>query len=36
MNVQAQSSTAEQTAQLLQSEIKRWGDVIVQAKIPKQ
>ncbi len=36
MNVQAQSSTPEQTAQLLQSEIKRWGDVIVQAKIPKQ
>ncbi len=36
MNVQAQASTPEQTAQLLQSEIKRWGDVIVQAKIPKQ
>lgn len=36
MNVQAQPSTPEQTAQLLQSEIKRWGDVIVQAKIPKQ
>ena len=36
LNVQAQASTPEQTAQLLQSEIKRWGDVIVQAKIPKQ
>ena len=36
LNVQAQASTPEQTAKLLQSEIKRWGDVIVQAKIPKQ
>lgn len=36
MNVQAQSSTPEQAARLLQSEIKRWGDVIVQARIPKQ
>ncbi|EFI61656.1 tripartite tricarboxylate transporter substrate binding protein [Comamonas thiooxydans] len=36
LNVQAQASTPEQTAKLLQSEIKRWGDVIAQAKIPKQ
>jgi tripartite-type tricarboxylate transporter receptor subunit TctC len=36
LNVRAQASTPEQTARLLQSEIKRWGDVIVQAKIPKQ
>ncbi|MDR2300384.1 MAG: tripartite tricarboxylate transporter substrate binding protein [Comamonas sp.] len=36
LNVQAQASTPEQTAKLLQSEIKRWGDVITVAKIPKQ
>ncbi|GGH57404.1 hypothetical protein GCM10010975_17020 [Comamonas phosphati] len=36
LNVQAQASTPEQAARLLQSEIKRWGDVIVQARIPKQ
>ena len=36
LNVQAQASTPEQTSKLLQSEIKRWGDVIAQAKIPKQ
>ena len=36
LNVQAQASTPEQTAKLLQAEIKRWGDVIAQAKIPKQ
>lgn len=36
LNVQAQASTPEQTAKLLLSEIKRWGDVIAQAKIPKQ
>lgn len=36
LNVQAQASTPEQTAKLLQSEIKRWGDVITTAKIPKQ
>lgn len=36
LNVQAQASTPEQTAKLLQSEIKRWGDVITAAKIPKQ
>lgn len=36
LSVQAQSSTPAATAQLLQSEIKRWGDVIDQAGIPKQ
>ena len=36
LNVQAQASTPEQTARLLQSEIKRWGDVITASKIPKQ
>ena len=36
LNVVAKSSTPEQTAQLLQSEIKRWGAVIEEAKIPKQ
>jgi tripartite-type tricarboxylate transporter receptor subunit TctC len=36
MNVEAASSTPEQAAKLLQSEIKRWGNVIVSAKIPKQ
>ena len=36
LNVQAQASTPEQTAKLLQSEIKRWGDVITTAHIPKQ
>ena len=36
LNVQAQASTPEQTARLLQSEIKRWGEVITAAKIQKQ
>ncbi|MBV8249524.1 MAG: tripartite tricarboxylate transporter substrate binding protein, partial [Comamonas sp.] len=36
LNVQAQASTPEQTARLLQSEIRRWGEVITAAKIPKQ
>lgn len=36
LNVQAQSSTPAATAQLLQSEIKRWGDVIEQAGISPQ
>lgn len=36
LNVRAQASTPEQTARLLQSEIKRWGDVIARAGIPKQ
>ena len=36
LNVEAQASSPEQTAQLLSSEIKRWGEVIVRAKIPQQ
>ena len=35
-NVAAQASTPEQTAELLASEVKRWGDVIVRAKVPLQ
>jgi tripartite-type tricarboxylate transporter receptor subunit TctC len=35
-NVEAQSSSPEQASELLASEIKRWGDVIVRAKIPQQ
>lgn len=36
VNVQPQSSTPAQTAQLLQTEIKRWAAVIERARIPKQ
>ena len=36
LNVDAQSSTPEQAAQLLRSETRRWGEVIVRAKIPQQ
>ena len=36
LNVEAQGSSPEQAAELLASEIKRWGDVIVRAKIAKQ
>lgn len=36
MNVEARSSSPEQATELLASEIKRWGDVIVHAHIPKQ
>jgi tripartite-type tricarboxylate transporter receptor subunit TctC len=36
LNVEAQAGTPEQAAELLSSEIKRWGDVIVRAKIPQQ
>ena len=35
-NVAAQASTPEQATELLASEIKRWGDVIVRAKVPQQ
>jgi tripartite-type tricarboxylate transporter receptor subunit TctC len=35
-NVAAQASTPEQTAELLASEVKRWGEVIVRAKVPLQ
>ncbi|MDO9164945.1 MAG: tripartite tricarboxylate transporter substrate binding protein [Rhodoferax sp.] len=36
LNVEARSSSPEQASELLASEIKRWGDVITRAKIPKQ
>ena len=36
LNVRAQGSSPESAAQLLQSEIARWGSVIEAAKIPKQ
>ncbi len=36
LNVTAQSSSPEQARQLLASEVKRWGEVIVRAKIPQQ
>ncbi len=35
-NVAAQASTPEQATELLASEVKRWGDVIVRAKVPQQ
>ena len=36
MNIEPRTSTPEQTQAFLQSEIKRWGDVIVKANIPRQ
>jgi tripartite-type tricarboxylate transporter receptor subunit TctC len=36
LNVEARSSTPEQLASLLTSEIRRWGEVIARAKIPRQ
>lgn len=36
LNVEARSSSPEQAAALLASETKRWGEVIVRAKIPTQ
>jgi tripartite-type tricarboxylate transporter receptor subunit TctC len=36
LNVEARPSSPEQAAELLASETKRWGDVIVRAKIPTQ
>jgi tripartite-type tricarboxylate transporter receptor subunit TctC len=36
LNVEASPSTPAQTSELLASDIKRWGDVITRAKIPKQ
>lgn len=36
LNIEPRASTPEQTLALLQSEIKRWGDVIVKANIPRQ
>lgn len=36
LNIEPRGMTPEQSAAFLQSEIKRWGDVIVKAKIPLQ
>ena len=36
LNVEAQSSSPEQAAELLAAEIKRWGEVITRAKVPTQ
>ncbi|WP_114970249.1 tripartite tricarboxylate transporter substrate binding protein [Rhodoferax ferrireducens] len=36
LNVEARASSPEQASELLASEIKRWGEVITRAKIPKQ
>jgi tripartite-type tricarboxylate transporter receptor subunit TctC len=36
LNIDARSSTPEQTAALLASDIRRWGGVIERANIPKQ
>jgi tripartite-type tricarboxylate transporter receptor subunit TctC len=36
LNLVAQGSTPEQLGELLDFEIKRWGDVITRAKVPKQ
>ncbi len=36
LNVDAQASSPEQTAALLASDMRRWGEVITRAKIPQQ
>ena len=36
LNVQARASTPEQAGELLRTEVKRWGDVITRANIPRQ
>ncbi len=36
LSVDAQSSSPEQAADLLRSEIKRWGEVMSRAKIAQQ
>lgn len=36
INIEARSSTPQQTQQFLASEIKRWGEVIQRAKLPLQ
>jgi tripartite-type tricarboxylate transporter receptor subunit TctC len=36
LNVQAQSSSPEEAAELLASETRRWGDVMVRARIAPQ
>jgi len=35
LNVEAKGSTPEQLGQLLQSDIKRWSEVIARAGVPK-
>lgn len=36
LNIEPRASTPEQTQAFLQSEIKRWGDVIIKANVPRQ
>jgi tripartite-type tricarboxylate transporter receptor subunit TctC len=36
LNVQARSSTPAEAGELLRTEVKRWGDVITRANIPRQ
>jgi tripartite-type tricarboxylate transporter receptor subunit TctC len=36
LNIEPRSQSPEQTAAFLQSEIKRWGDVIIKANVPRQ
>ncbi|MFN4360023.1 MAG: Bug family tripartite tricarboxylate transporter substrate binding protein [Hylemonella sp.] len=36
LNIEPRGMTPEQTAAFLQAEIRRWGDVIVKANIPRQ
>lgn len=36
LNIEAKASTPEQLGALLASEVKRWGDVITRANIPRQ
>ena len=36
LHIAARSGSPEQTRQLLESEIKRWGEVITRANIPRQ
>lgn len=36
LNIEARASTPEQTRQFLQAEIRRWGEVIQRANIPRQ
>ena len=36
LHIEAKASTPEQLGTLLSSEVKRWGDVITRANIPRQ
>lgn len=36
LHIEAKASTPEQLGALLSSEVKRWGDVITRANIPRQ